>query len=137
MTFAALHVGVVGAGGLGSPIAKQLARMGVAELTLIDDDVFDTPSNVRRVFGSTIADLNATDPPAKVDVVGRYIDLLGLSPPITRVRADVRRESAFRRLLDTDVVIGATDTRGSRAVVNELASSYLLPVIDVGVQAGE
>jgi molybdopterin/thiamine biosynthesis adenylyltransferase len=43
-------VGVVGAGGLGSPIAEQLARMGVAELTLIDDDVFDTPSNVRRVF---------------------------------------------------------------------------------------
>jgi molybdopterin/thiamine biosynthesis adenylyltransferase len=39
----ALHVGVVGAGGLGSEIAEQLARMGVAERTLIDDDVLDTP----------------------------------------------------------------------------------------------
>ncbi len=29
-----------------------------------------------------------------------------------------------------------TDTHGSRVVVNDLASTYLLPVIDVGVQAG-
>ena len=131
-----LHVGVVGAGGLGSPIAEQLVRMGVGELTLVDEDVLDTPSNVRRVFGSATADLHASDPPAKVDVVGRHVDLLGLSRPITRLRADVRGESAFRSLLDTDVVICGTDTHGSRAVVNELASTYLLPVIDVGVQAG-
>jgi hypothetical protein len=39
-------------------------------------------------------------------------------------------------LLDADVVICGTDTHGSRAVVNELASSYLLPVIDVGVRVG-
>src|SRR5262249_34683175 len=30
----------------------------------------------------------------------------------------------------------ATDSHGSRAVINDLASGYLLPVIDVGVQAG-
>ena len=29
-----------------------------------------------------------------------------------------------------------TDTHGSRAVVNDLASAYLLPVIDVGVRVG-
>lgn len=131
-----LHVGVVGAGGLGSPVAEQLVRMGVGDITLVDDDVLDTPSNVRRVFGSTIADLHASDPPAKVDVVGRHVDQLGLASPVTRVAADVRRESAFRQLLDTDVVICGTDTHGSRAVVNELAGAYLLPVIDVGVQAG-
>lgn len=131
-----LHVGVVGAGGLGSPVTEQLVRMGVGELTLIDEDVLDTPSNVRRVFGSTTADLDASVPPPKVDVVGRHVDRLGLAAPITRVRADVRRETAFRHLLDTDVVICGTDTHGSRAVINELASTYMLPVIDVGVQAG-
>ncbi len=30
-----------------------------------------------------------------------------------------------------------TDTHGSRAVVNDLASTYLLPVIDVGVRVGD
>jgi hypothetical protein len=38
-------------------------------------------------------------------------------------------------LLDADVVIYGTDSHGSRAVINELPSTYLLPVIDIGVQA--
>jgi hypothetical protein len=33
-------------------------------------------------------------------------------------------------------VISATDTHGSRAVLNDLPSAYLLPVIDVGVRVG-
>lgn len=132
----ASNVAVVGAGGLGSPIAEQLVRMGVREVTLIDHDLLDTPSNIRRVFGSARADLMATRPPRKVDVVGRYLDQLALGNAVRRVGEDVRRESAFRELLDADVVICGTDTHGSRAVINDLGSTYFLPVIDVGVQAG-
>ncbi len=131
-----LDVAVVGVGGLGSPIAEQLVRMGSGSVTLVDSDRLDTPSNVRRVFGSTLADLHAAMPPAKVDVVGRHLDHLGLAEPVRRVQGDVRVESVFRHLLDVDVVISGTDTHGSRAVINDLASTYLLPVIDVGVQAG-
>lgn len=131
-----LDVAVVGIGGLGSPIAEQLVRMGAGSVTLLDSDVLDTPSNVRRIFGSTVADLQAAMPPAKVDVVGRHLDQLGLVEPVRRIHGDVRVESVFRHLLDVDVVISGTDTHGSRAVINDLASTYLLPVIDVGVQAG-
>lgn len=105
-------------------------------MTIVDDDTLDTPSNVRRVVGSTAADLHATAPPAKVDVVGRHLEQLGLAVPIHRVKGDVREQHTFRALLDTDIVICATDTHGSRAVLNDLAAAYLLPVIDVGVQAG-
>lgn len=131
-----LDVAVVGVGGLGSPVAEQLVRMGTGSVTIVDDDTLDTPSNVRRVVGSTAADLHATTPPAKVDVVGRHLEQLGLGVPIHRVKGDVREEQTFRALLDTDIVICATDTHGSRAVLNDLAATYLLPVIDVGVQAG-
>jgi ThiF family len=131
-----LHVAVVGMGGLGSPIAEQLVRMGTGVVTIVDDDSLDTPSNVRRVTGSTTADLRATTPPAKVDVVGRHLDQLGLGKPVRRINGDVRSESVARELLDADIVICATDTHGSRAVLNDLPSTYLLPVIDVGVQAG-
>jgi len=110
--------------------------MGAAEVVLVDHDLLDTPSNTRRVFGSTLADLNATNPPAKVDVVGRHLDTIGFPTRITRINADVRSEHAFRALLDTDIVLIGTDTHGSRATVNELASTYLLPVIDIGVRAG-
>ena len=131
-----LDVAVVGLGGLGSPIAEHLVRMGVGSVTIVDHDLLDTPSNVRRVAGSTVLDMRQATPPAKVDVVGRHLDQLGLGVPVRRVCGDVRREEVFRELLDVDVVMCATDTHGSRAVLNELASTYLLPVIDVGVQAG-
>ncbi len=132
-----LTVAVVGCGGLGSPIAEQLTRIGIAELLVIDHDKLDTPSNLRRVFGSTAADLRATPSPQKVDVVGRHLDRLGLGVAIRRVNGDVRTEAVFRTLLDADVVLMGTDTHGSRAVVNDLASTYLLPVIDVGTRVGD
>ncbi len=131
-----LDVGIVGVGGLGSPIAEQLVRMGVLSITLIDDDLLDTASNVRRVFGSTGADLRATAPAPKVDVVGRHLEELLLDVSIRRVKGDVRTEGIYRALLDTDIVICGTDTHGSRAAVNDLASTYLLPVIDICVRVG-
>jgi hypothetical protein len=75
----------------------------------------DTSSNVRRVFGSRRIHLDEEPPPAKVGVVGDHLDAIGLDTEVTRVDADVRVESAFRKLLDCDVVICATDTHGSRA----------------------
>jgi len=123
-----LAVGLVGCGGL--------MRMGTASVVIVDSDVLDTDSNVRRVFGSSAADLRATTPPAKVDVVGRHLDQLQLGTSVERVRGDVRVETIFRTLLDCDVVLCGTDTHGSRAIVNELPYAHLLPVIDVGVRVG-
>jgi hypothetical protein len=86
------------------------------------------------MFGSTLADLRATSPLPKVDVVGRHLEQLGLGVEIRRINEDVRTEKVFRALLDTDLVLNCTDTHGSRAVINDLASTYFLPVIDVGVR---
>jgi hypothetical protein len=105
-------------------------------LILLDDDLLDTESNVRRVFGSVRADLAAATAPAKVDVLGRHLDQLGLGTRVRRVRGDVTAEPDFRHLLDADVVLGATDTHSSRAVLNDLPATYLLPLIDVGVRVG-
>jgi hypothetical protein len=117
-------------------MGEQITRMGAAEVIVVEHDVLDTPSNVRRVSGSTVRDLNRTVPPPKVDVVADHLEAIGLAGGIRRVNADVREEVAFRELLDCDVVLCGTDTHGSRAVVNDLASAYILPVIDVGVRAG-
>lgn len=131
-----LTVGVVGVGGLGSPVAEQLVRMGVRRLIIVDDDLLDTPSNVRRIVGARAVDLAVTSAVPKVDVVGRHLADIGLDTEIVRLRADVRAEEPFRTLLDADVVVCATDTHGSRAMVNELAAPYFVPVVDVGVRAG-
>lgn len=131
-----LTVALVGCGGVGSPTGEQLIRMGAKRLALVDGGFLDTSSNVRRVFGSKSSDLTKAVPRRKVDVVGDHLDSLGLGPPVLRIHGDVRTERVFRSLLDTDLVINSTDNHGSRAVINDLASAYLLPVIDVGVRAG-
>ncbi|HEY9706808.1 MAG TPA: ThiF family adenylyltransferase, partial [Oculatellaceae cyanobacterium] len=41
-------IGIIGVGGTGSPIAEQLARLGVSDIVLIDPDKF-SPSNITRV----------------------------------------------------------------------------------------
>lgn len=131
-----LDMAIVGVGGIGSPLSEQLVRMGAGSVTIIDGDVLDTPSNVRRVIGSRPSYLRASVPYGKVDVVGDHLDGLGLNVAVRRIHGDVREEEVWRSLLDADVVIGCTDTHGSRATLNDLSSAYLLPLIDVGSQAG-
>lgn len=129
-----LSVGLVGAGGTGSPLAEILARMGVARLKVIDPDVVDTPSNLRRITGATQADLEFAA--AKADVVTRHVDGLGLGTSADPLAADVRTDHVARHLLDLDVIISTTDTHSSRALVNQVAFQYYVPVIDVGVKVG-
>ncbi len=114
------------------PIARQDLSRGLraqcgAELILVDHDRLDTPSNVRRVFGSVAADLREAAPPLKVDVVGRHLEQLGLGVRIRRVGGDVRMEGVFRTVLDADIVLSGTDTHGSRAVINDLATPTYYP----------
>jgi hypothetical protein len=54
---------VVGASGLGSPAAETIYRMAVNQLGLIDHNVLDTPSNLRRMQGTRNLNLRATAPP--------------------------------------------------------------------------
>jgi len=119
----ALTVAVVGVGGLGSPIAEQLVRMGVRGVTVVDSDVLDTPSNLRRVFGARSTDLRPASPLRKVDVVGRHLDEVGLETNVARIFGDVRTETAFRYLLDADVVVTATDTHSSRVVAAQSSTN--------------
>jgi molybdopterin-synthase adenylyltransferase len=126
-----LEVGLVGAGGTGSPLAEQLVRMGVASLVLVDPDVL-TSSNLRRVVGSRPSGLGRH----KVEVLAQHLDSLGLATRVTALAADVRHEKTVRRLLDCDIVISSTDTQSSRVLLNQMAYQAWLPMIDVGVRIG-
>lgn len=130
-----LSVAVVGCGGTGSAVAEQLYRMGIASLVLVDDDTLDTESNLRRVLGARYEDARALPAPAKVDVVASHLARVGLpGTKVVPVRGDIRDEVVTRQILDCDLVVGTTDTHGSRGLLNDLAYAYALPVIDVGAR---
>lgn len=129
-----LSVAVVGAGGTGSVLAEQLARMGVSELLIIDPDRLDTASNLRRVVGSHHDDLTQHRP--KAEVVVDHIVGLGLGTKASAIVEDVREDQIALSLLDVDVLVNTTDTHSSRATLNQLAQQYAIPLIDVGAAIG-
>jgi len=128
-----LKVGVVGSGGLGSSVAEQLTRMGVT-IVLIDDDVLDEPSNLRRIYGAKLSDYIKDQPEPKVDVVGRYLTELELSPQVETINANVQTNEAHAALKSCDVVICCTDTDTSRVQLINFPYEFHIPVIDIGVR---
>lgn len=135
-TLRQLDLVVVGCGGLGSPLAETLTRMGVRKLSLIDHDRLDTPSNVRRVFGARMSDLYTRPPATKVSIAARNCDSAELETIVEPIYGDVRQQRVFRHLLDADIVLCASDSHSSRAVIDAAAIAYNLPVVDCGVRVG-
>jgi molybdopterin/thiamine biosynthesis adenylyltransferase len=129
-----LSVGLVGAGGTGSPVADILGRMGVKQIVVVDPDVIDTESNLRRIVGSQPTDFSFHT--GKAAVIKRHLREVSPDVDVVAVKSDVREEGVARTLLDCDVIFATTDTHSSRALVNQLAVQYWIPTIDVGVRVG-
>ena len=105
---------VVGAGGLGSPVALYLAAAGIGKLGLVDDDVVDR-SNLQRQVLYLDADVGE----AKVAVAARR--LRGLNPDVEVVEHPHRFDAAhaFDLLADYDLVVDGTDNFATRYLVND------------------
>jgi hypothetical protein len=125
---AGLHVGVVGAGGTGSAVIEQLLRLGVGEVTDIDDQAL-TNTNVTRVYGSGLRDVGMP----KVENIERLAAHIALGTKMNSVLGNICDEAVAKRLRDCDLIFGCTDDYRGRTILNRLAIWYHIPVIDMGV----
>jgi molybdopterin/thiamine biosynthesis adenylyltransferase len=135
-SLAATDVVVVGAGGLGSPLAETLYRMGVRRVVLIDPGLLNKLTGLRRNFGSKRREAARRPPPPKVAVLGNHLSDIDLGVEVVNVAKDVRDPSVLPYLLDADVISCTTDTHSSRAYLNSVAYAYQVPLIDGGVKVG-
>lgn len=105
---------VVGAGGLGSPVALYLAAAGVGKLVLADDDVVEL-SNLQRQIAHGQADLGRPKVESARDSV------LALNPEINVIalRARLDRDTLARQLAEVDLVVDASDSFATRFAVNQ------------------
>jgi len=126
----ALHVGIVGLGGIGSHILQLLLYLGVRRFTLIDPDVVEA-SNLSRLIGATGAD--ARERRSKVAVLAAAARTRFADVEIEEVAGDVYDLSAAWRLRLADVVFCCTDTMVSRMVLSRLPAQYYVPLIDLGI----
>lgn len=124
-----LHVGIVGVGGTGSFVVEELARLGVGQLTLIDDECVEL-SNLNRLIGSGADDVGRP----KVDVLSEVALRASANVELVRIPESVIKEQVARRLVDCDAVFCCTDSHGSRAVINQISYQYLVPTFDIGVR---
>lgn len=125
-----LRVVVVGCGGTGSALAVLLARLGVGQLALIDNDIVDQ-TNLNRLHGSRQADADAMRP--KVEVVAHAIAEMGLGTRVVPIEAWVGDPGCRDVLRSSDVIFGCTDDHEGRLFLNRFAYYYLTPVIDIGL----
>jgi len=121
------HVAIVGAGGLGSMAAEQLARLGIGEVTLVDPDVVEE-SNLPRIYGA--ADHHVGRP--KVDVVAQHLWKVNPDIEVTTHQARAQEVSADT-LAECDALVGAVDRVTARSYLNEFAVKHLVPYLDAGV----
>jgi molybdopterin/thiamine biosynthesis adenylyltransferase len=115
---------LIGAGGLGSPIALYLAASGVGTIGLVDDDVVDESNLQRQV-------LHGVDRIGMRKVDSAELTLHGLNPE-TNVVKHVERLAAenVERLIDGyDVIVDGTDNFDTRYVLNDAAVRLRKPVI--------
>lgn len=125
-----MRIGVVGAGGTGSPLLQQLPRMGAGHIGIFDPDHVEH-SNLNRLYGATWDD--AERKVKKVEVAKREIEKMGLGTQVRTYDSWIGSAEYRDALKSMDLIFGCTDDHDGRLLLNRLAYYYLIPVIDIGL----
>ena len=118
------HALIVGAGGLGSPVALYLASAGVGQITLVDDDTVDL-TNLQRQIMHTEARVGQPKVASAEAAIG------ALNPGV-RVRTVAQRadEAQLTELAAAaDIVLDCTDNFTTRHAINRACVHHRKPLV--------
>jgi molybdopterin/thiamine biosynthesis adenylyltransferase len=118
------HALVIGAGGLGSPVALYLGSAGLGRITLVDADTVDVTNLQRQIahtqdrighakVDSARAAILAVNPGAQVDAVARRADATLLDELVPKA----------------DVVLDCTDNFATRQEINAACVRHRVPLV--------
>ena len=115
---------VIGAGGLGSPVALYLGSAGIGRMILVDDDRVELTNLQRQIAHAS----NRIGQP-KVESAAQAVAMLN---PGVKVRAVKKRADAA--LLDelvpqADVVLDCTDNFATRQLINAACVKHRRPLV--------
>jgi molybdopterin/thiamine biosynthesis adenylyltransferase/rhodanese-related sulfurtransferase/molybdopterin converting factor small subunit len=115
---------VVGAGGLGCPVALYLAAAGVGTLGIIDHDVVDT-TNLQRQILHTEEFIGKS----KTDSAKQTLSALNSSIDVRTYNQRLDLESATSLIAQYDVIVDCTDNFDTRYLINDVAAEFEKPVV--------
>jgi molybdopterin/thiamine biosynthesis adenylyltransferase len=122
--FTAAHVLVIGAGGLGTPVAQFLVAAGVGTLTLCDPDAVDLTNLQRQI-------LYATPDVGTPKVLAAKARLAAINPDarVDAIRARIA-PGEFAALVErADVVVDCCDNFPTRHAVNRACVAARKPLV--------
>jgi molybdopterin-synthase adenylyltransferase len=118
------HALVIGAGGLGSPVALYLGTAGVGRITLVDHDTVDL-TNLQRQIAHNLARVGTPKAlSAQASIAAINPDVV-VTPLIER--ADAAKLDALVR--DADVVLDCSDNFATRHAVNAACVKHVKPLV--------
>ncbi|MEY4712195.1 MAG: hypothetical protein RIS88_1645 [Pseudomonadota bacterium] len=118
------HALVIGAGGLGSPVALYLGSAGLGRITLVDADQVDVTNLQRQIA-------HAQDRIGQPKVDSARAAILGLNPG-AQVHALAQRADATlldERVPQADVVLDCTDNFATRQAINSACVRHCVPLV--------
>ena len=120
----AAHVLVIGAGGLGSPVALYLATAGVGTIKIVDPDVVDL-TNLQRQIAHNLARVG------QPKVASAAAAIAAINPDVQvnalQLRADPASLGAW--VAEADVVIDCSDNFSTRHAVNAACVAHHKPLV--------
>ncbi len=117
-------VAVIGAGGLGSPVALYLTAAGVGHLTLIDDDVVDETNLQRQILHDT-----PSIGESKTGSAARRLKALNPNVEVSTIPERISARNAIEFLDGHDVIIDGADNFPTRYLVNDVSVHLGTPVV--------
>ncbi len=118
---------VVGAGGIGNPVATQLVAMGVGKVRIVDRDVIEV-TNLHRQHLYTEDDIGRV----KVEVAAERLRKLNPGVEVEPVPTSVTKFTAESIVKGSDVVIDALDSIDARYALNDACLKLDIPLIYAG-----
>ena len=118
------HALIIGAGGLGSPVALYLGSAGVGRITVVDHDTVDA-TNLQRQIAHTMADVGRP----KAQSIQQSI--AAINPDVDVSIITQRADDALLNELvkQADVVLDCTDNFATRHAINRACFKHDKPLV--------
>lgn len=114
MKLAEARVLIIGAGGLGAPIAMYLAAAGIGTIGIVDGDVVEI-SNLQRQIIHFTKDINVP----KVDSAKEKMTAMNPDVKVETIHEYVRADNIRELIRDWDFVVDGTDTFAIKFLIND------------------
>lgn len=118
------HALIIGAGGLGAPVAMYLAAAGVGSLTICDFDQVDLTNLQRQIIHTTAA-------VGQNKALSAQATIAKLNPEVKVYAETIRlnEEALAGRVAVADVVIDCSDNFATRYLLNQLCFDHKTPLV--------